>query len=158
MYRERDSSCEARSHLCGRSLRGHRTACVRDEPIYFLSQADSSHPWISPTTVTGALTWTTLLSRISTSFVFSQISRRSASCSSCLRMSCSMHASRLNGAIPLQVFVVVDVERESEGVDAPVVGLQSCCRKPLPSGSDVRKQIQDSNNTVVLANHSTISF
>lgn len=58
-----------------------------------------AHPWISPTTVTGALTCTTLDSRISTSLVFSHISRINASCKSCFSRSWSIHASRLNGAI-----------------------------------------------------------
>lgn len=58
-----------------------------------------THPWMSPTTVTGALTCTTFDSRMSTSFVFSHISRSSASCSSCFRSNCSMQASRSKGAI-----------------------------------------------------------
>lgn len=56
-------------------------------------------PWISPTTVTGDETCITLLSRIKTSFVFSQISLNSASLSSCFLNACSMHWSKLNGAI-----------------------------------------------------------
>lgn len=58
-----------------------------------------THPCISPTTVTGALTCTTLLSCINTSFVFSQISRKSASCRSCFFSSRCIHASRSKGAI-----------------------------------------------------------
>lgn len=58
-----------------------------------------THPCMSPTTVTGALTCTTLDSLISTSLVFSHISLNRASCSSCFRRSCSMHASRSKGAI-----------------------------------------------------------
>jgi hypothetical protein len=54
---------------------------------------------MSPTTVTGALTCTTLDSRMRTSFVFSHISRRRASWSNCLWRSCWMHASRSKGAI-----------------------------------------------------------
>ena len=43
--------------------------------------------------------WTTLDSRISTSFVFSHISRSRTSCRSCFRKSCEIHASRSKGAI-----------------------------------------------------------
>ena len=68
-----------------------------------------THPCISPTTVTGALTWTTLDSRIRTSFVFSHISRSSASCKSCLRRSCWMQASRSKGAIFLSKFTVQQI-------------------------------------------------
>jgi hypothetical protein len=62
----------------------------------------AAHPCISPTTVTGALTCTTLDSLMRTSFVFAQISRKRASCKSCLRRSCSIHASRSKGAMFLQ--------------------------------------------------------
>lgn len=58
-----------------------------------------THPWISPTTVTGALIWTTLDSRMRTSFVFSHISRSKTSCRSCFLNSCEIHASRSKGAI-----------------------------------------------------------
>lgn len=56
-------------------------------------------PWMSPTTVTGALTCTTFDSRIRTSLVFSHISRRSTSCNSCFLRSWAMQASRSKGAI-----------------------------------------------------------
>jgi hypothetical protein len=59
----------------------------------------AAHPCISPTTVTGALTCTTLDSLMRISFVFAQISRKRASCKSCLRSSCSIHASRSKGAM-----------------------------------------------------------
>lgn len=52
-----------------------------------------THPWISPTTVTGAEMWTTLLSRMRTSLVFSQISRRRASPRSRFWRSLEMQAS-----------------------------------------------------------------
>ncbi len=58
-----------------------------------------THPWISPTTVTGALTCTTLLSLINTSFVFSHISLSNASPRSCFLYSCSMQASRSKAPI-----------------------------------------------------------
>ena len=50
-----------------------------------------THPCISPTTVTGELTCTTLLSLINTSFVFSHISLNSASPNNCLFETCSIH-------------------------------------------------------------------
>lgn len=62
-----------------------------------------THPCMSPTTVTGALTWTTLDSRIRTSFVFSHISRTRASCRSCFRRSCWIQASRSKGAMQLRL-------------------------------------------------------
>ena len=58
-----------------------------------------THPCMSPTTVTGALTWTTFDSRMRTSFVFSHISLSSASWRSCFRSSCWIQASRSKGAI-----------------------------------------------------------
>lgn len=58
-----------------------------------------TYPWISPTTVTGALTCTTFDSLINTSFVRSHISRTRVSCSSCFRSNWSMQESKLNGAI-----------------------------------------------------------
>lgn len=61
-----------------------------------------THPCMSPTTVTGALTWTTFDSRIRTSFVFSHISLSSASWRSCLRSNCWIQASRSKGAIALR--------------------------------------------------------
>lgn len=49
---------------------------------------------MSPTTVTGALMWTTLPSLMSSSLVFSQISLSNASPNNCLRSSVDMQESR----------------------------------------------------------------
>lgn len=51
-------------------------------------------PWMSPTTVTGACMCTTLLSFISSSFVFAHTASITESARSSLRYSRSMHSSR----------------------------------------------------------------
>ena len=95
-YRGRGNLSLVPSLLLGTPLTDHKTVCTRSLTTHQLNYRVTlrtyfTHPWISPTTVTGDETCITLLSRINTSFVFSHISRKSASLSSCFLNACSMH-------------------------------------------------------------------
>lgn len=71
-------------------------------PILKISIMSKNWPWISPTTVTGALMCTTLLSFMRSSFVLAHIASMTDSASSSFFESRDMHSSRSTVAMRSQ--------------------------------------------------------